>query len=431
MNILTLIVRNPVRFLRLLATRFVEDGGLPTAASLSYTTLLSLVPLMTVLLAVFSVFPASEEVVEQIQDFVFQNFVPASGEVVRQYLTQFSAKASKLTGIGFAVLIVVALMLMVTIERAINNIWRARRKRSLHSKFMVYWAILTLGPLLIGLSMAATSILISNPIFSDTAESLGLRHRLLSAMPLLATVTAFSLVYLVVPNRRVPILHGIAGGVLAAVLFEITKRGFALYVTSFPTYQAIYGAMAVIPLFLIWIYLSWVVTLLGAEFAFCLGIFRDEARYGVAGEGGDFLLSYHLLQALWKQQQSGESSSVTELAERLGFVEEERLELTLELLREARLAHCVETGGWVLARDLSRTSLRDLYRSRQYVLPDPDLLERSADPGDQALRRVLTQLEREMDPHMKVSLDTLFRGKREPSVSVDNIVSTVPEEGHG
>ena len=408
---MTFIIGRIAHFLRLLATRFIADGGLPNAASLSYTTLLSVVPLMTVALAAFTAFPVSEVVVDEIQDFVFYNFMPASGEVVQEYLRQFSIKASKLSGIGFGTLILVALMLMVTIDRAINDIWRARAKRSPLSKFMMYWAILTLGPLLIGLSVAATSYLVSMPILSDTADSLGVRHRLLSAMPLLAAVTAFSLIYVVVPNRKVPIHHGIAGGVLAAVLFELAKRGFAFYVTSFPTYQAIYGALAVVPLFLVWIYLCWVVTLLGAEFAYCLGIFRDESRHGASGEGGNLLLSYRLLKELWQLQWAGQSLSTGQLARRLGFVEEERLDWLLDQLKKARFVVYTDQEEWALSRDLSKTSFYDLYRARHFVLPNLALLESAEDPADRALLALLRVSKQQTKQTMEVPLEQLFLGE--------------------
>ena len=138
-----------VHFLRLLISRFIQDQGLPSAASLTFTTLLSLVPLMTVSLAIFTAFPIAEQVAEQIQDFIFENFVPASSEVLQEHFINFSSQASRLTGPGFVFLIVVALMLMANIDRAFNTIWRVRRKRGPLGMFVVYWSILSLGPVLI------------------------------------------------------------------------------------------------------------------------------------------------------------------------------------------------------------------------------------------------------------------------------------------
>jgi len=218
------------RFLQLLGYRFVQDGGLHHTASLTYTTLLSLVPLMTVSLAIFSAFPVSDQVATEVQDFMFKNLVPTSGEVIREHLQDFSTKASRLTGAGTVFLIIVAIMMMGTIDRAFNTIWQVRRKRSALSIFVVYWAILSLGPIFMGLSVVLTSYLVSMPILTDAAETIGIgRAGLLALMPVLASSVAFTLLYLVVPNRSVPLRHAVAGGMLAAVLFELAKRGFALF----------------------------------------------------------------------------------------------------------------------------------------------------------------------------------------------------------
>ncbi len=405
-------LRRGIAFVRLLFGRFVADRGLLNAGSLTYTTLLSLVPLMAVTLAIFSAFPISGRVVQEIQDFVFRNFVPASGEVVQSYLLEFSGKASRLSGVGFAFLVVVAVMMMVNIDHAINAIWRVRRKRSPLAMFLMYWAILTLGPLLIGISMAATSFLVSMPLFSDTAAHRELRGQLLSLMPLLSSMIAFTLLYAIVPNRRVPFRHALAGGVLAALLFELAKRGFAFYITNFPTYEAIYGALAVIPIFLVWIYLSWVIALLGAEFSYCLAVFRDQGWHGREGEGGDFLLAYRVLHELWRGQQAGRALATERLAGRLGHVPEERLERLLIQLEQASLVLLSEDGEWVLARDLNRFTLLDLYQARPFVLPRPALLDRTEGEADLALKRILERLDQDLAGTMGVALAVLFLEER-------------------
>ncbi|OQX31819.1 MAG: hypothetical protein B0D96_02565 [Candidatus Sedimenticola endophacoides] len=396
-------------FLRLLLSRFVEDQGLPNAAALTYTTLLSLVPLMTVTLAVFAAFPVSDRVADEIQDFLFENFVPTSGEVLEQYLQQFSAKASRLSGAGFAFLVVVALMMMGNIDRAFNTIWRVRKKRGPLNTFMVYWAILSLGPILMGVSVAVTSYIVSIPLFSDVTESFGVGRRLLGLTPVLASAFAFTLLYTVVPNRSVPVRHALAGGLLAAILFESAKRGFALYLTHFPTYEAIYGALAVIPIFLIWIYLSWIVTLLGAEFTYCLGIFHDEARASERGRGDAMLLAYRILGRLWQAQQRGEAQALESLSRGLGGVAEERLEGLLEQLRQARLVLRTDSGEWALARDLSEVTLLDLYHARPFVLPHAELLAQSADGPGQALGRILGEAGSDLEARLSVDLERLYR----------------------
>ena len=398
-------------FIKLLGSRFVEDQGLPSAASLTYVTLLSLVPLMTVSLAVFSAFPVSERVTDEIQDFVFANFIPASGEVLQQYLQQFSQKASQLTGAGFLFLIVVALALMANIDRAFNTIWRVKKKRSPLSQFIVYWAILSLGPLLIGVSMAVPSYLVSLPLFSDAAATLGVGRRLLGLTPLLASATAFTLLYAVVPNRRVPIKNAIAGGVLAAILFEFAKRGFAFYLTSFPAYEAIYGALAAIPIFLVWVYLSWVVTLLGAEFSCCLGIYEDEWTIAESDVAGSWLfLAFKLLQRLWQAQQVGDVLPIKRIAKEIKGGSEERLETMLYDLANANLVLKGEGGGWALAKDMSEVSLIDLHRIGNCSFPQLQKLETIEDHGERAFWKVIGDVDGDLNQTMSIPMSKLFAG---------------------
>jgi membrane protein len=398
------------RFNRLLFSRFVEDQGLPNAASLTYATLLSLVPLMTVSLALFSAFPISDRVAVLVQDFLFQNFVPASGEVLQQHFQQFSQKASQLTGPGFAFLVVVALLLMANIDRALNTIWRVRRKRSAISKFIVYWSILSLSPLLIGISMVVTSYLVSIPLFSEAAETVGMAERLLGVMPVLASVVAFTLLYLVVPNRRVPFRHALAGGLFAAILFELAKRGFALYLTHFPTYEAIYGALATIPIFLVWLYLSWAITLLGAEFSCCIGIFREQISVEKGTQKNDLVLAYRLLKLLWRAQHDGETLSTKTIAIHLGRISEEHLESLLFELQQAQLVLRTEDRTWGLARDLSDVRLLDLYRVRPFRLPDSQSLKDSGDSADKSLHQIMVQVEKGLNGAMGLPLGTLYSG---------------------
>ena len=397
-------LRHIAPFVRLLWHRFTRDDGLQHVAALTFTTLLSLVPLMTVMLALFSVFPASDRLSQQVEDFLFQNFVPAAGEAVQEYLRNFSQKAGKLTGVGFAFLIVVALMLMSNIDKAFNAIWHVRRKRSPVAKFTVYWSILSLGPILIAFSVGVTSYLVSIPLFSDGETVMLLRTRLLSLMPVVISALAFTLLYALVPNRSVPLRHALAGGVLAALLFELAKRGFALYVTAFPTYETIYGALAAVPIFLIWLYLSWLVTLLGAEFTYCLGIYREDWHTAHEKGGEDLVLALRLLKLLRRAQQQGDALTQRELVRQLPMANDEEIEWSLHRWRGARLVTRNEDQGWLLARDLSAVTLQELYRSAPYVLPTTEAL--SGEPA--SLRLLMGDLEQAMEGRMTRPLASLL-----------------------
>jgi len=371
-SLLTLLLRFR-GFVGLVANRFLRHEAPQNAAALTFTSLLSLVPLMTVFLAIFSAFPVAERVYETVLDFVFQNFVPASSEVLEQHLSEFIDKASRLTGPGAAFLLVVALMMMHNIDVALNAIWEVKARRSYASKFLIYWAVLSLGPVLIGASVLVTSYLISLPILSEAAST-GVGRRLLGLTPVLASAIAFTMMYLVVPNRRVRIGHAIIGGVFAAVLFEVAKRGFGIYITQFPTYQAIYGALATIPIFLVWLYLSWIVVLLGAEVTHCLSIYRWSASdQGRCRTGmGDAVA---VLLALDEAAGKGQAPTTVELAAQRHRWMEPQLEDLLGKLRSAHWVHLTENGGWVLARGLSDLTLADLYDGRTFDLPreqDPD-----------------------------------------------------------
>ncbi|MES9986389.1 MAG: virulence factor BrkB family protein [Candidatus Thiodiazotropha endolucinida] len=394
-------IRHIISFLRLWLHHFSHDGGIQHVAALTYTTLLSLVPLMTVMFALLSIFPVSDRISEQIENFLFQNFVPAAGEAVQQHLKNFSQKAAQLTGVGFLFLILVALLLMSNIDKAFNTIWHVRRKRSPLAKFTVYWAILSLGPILIAISVGVTSYLVSIPFFSEAETVVMVRSRLLGMMPVMISALAFTLLYALVPNRSVMLRHALAGGIIAALLFEATKRGFALYITTFPTYEAIYGALAVIPIFLIWVYLSWLVTLLGAEFSYCLGIYRHDWRERMGQRGDRFLLAVKILHQLREAQHQGVSITTRQLQEQLQHATEEQLDAILLSLQRARLVLHTDDKGWVLARDLREVTVAEFYNSDAYVLPDDSQLKMAPD----TLGKLLTKINCNLQQTMNLPLD--------------------------
>nr|VFK20108.1 MAG: membrane protein [Candidatus Kentron sp. LPFa]VFK34433.1 MAG: membrane protein [Candidatus Kentron sp. LPFa] len=254
-----------------LIRHFIDDRCIESAGVLAYTSLLSLVPLLAVSFTLFSAFPAFAEFTDKILDFVVNAFVPANREIVESHLRNFVEKASTLTLPGLIGLLITALLSIATIEKTFNAIWKVNRRRNLMDAFMVYWSVLTLGPLLVGVSLAVTSYVVSLSFFSDAARGIEDAGVLLKLLPFFAAALAFTLLYATVPYQRVSIRHAMVGGIVAAGLFELAKEGFVLFITHFPTYEVIYGALATLPIFLIWIYLFWLIVLLGAEFTYCLG----------------------------------------------------------------------------------------------------------------------------------------------------------------
>ncbi|HBF98448.1 MAG TPA: virulence factor BrkB family protein [Alphaproteobacteria bacterium] len=246
---------------RYVGQRFKEHRCMESAAALSYTSLLALVPLCAIGFAIFAAFPAFDNMQELVMRFVFSNFAPHASDTVGQYLETFLANVGKLTGAGTVFLVITAIMLLSVIESTFNQIWRVRRPRPLVIRLMAFWTVLTLGPVLLGLSLSVSSFILAQTLNNGDGSSIGALTRFI---PLLLQAIGFSLLYLILPNTHVRWTHALTGGVVAAFLFECLKFGFGIYISNFGAYQTIYGALSTLPVFLIWMYLSWAVVLSGA-----------------------------------------------------------------------------------------------------------------------------------------------------------------------
>ncbi|MCC7412218.1 MAG: YihY family inner membrane protein [Gammaproteobacteria bacterium] len=399
-------VLRSLEFVHYVGREFLADGCPRAAAGLAYTTLLAVVPLLTVAFVSLSAFPAFQDLGDQIEGFVFSNFVPTLSDTVRSYMHEFAYKAAGLRALGLAVLFVTVLGLMATVDSALNDIWHVRGTRRRLVSFLVYWAVLTLGPLLVGTGLAVSSYLISLPLLSDVETSLGLRVKALVALPYATSFLAFLLLYTFVPNRPVRLRHAVVGAVTATVLFELGKRGFALYVTHFPSHQAIYGAFAAIPVFQIWIYLCWLIVLFGAEITRCGASFNPVA-IGPAAEPGGFLDGYRILARLAGAQRSGLALAEDALHALEPTLGDRRLSAILERLTKAHWIARTETGGWVLTRDLDTLTLLDLYRTVPGPLPGEDLSFDDA-PAMGRLAAVLGEYRTRAEAAMSVPLATLL-----------------------
>lgn len=255
-------VSDATHFACLVARRFREDRCTRVAAALSFTTLLALVPLTAVTFAVFSTLPVFKPWLQAVQEFLYGNFVPAAGEVVSRYLQRFAANAGKLTFWGMLFLAIAAMMMLATIEQTFNDIWHVTQRRRRWHRFLAYGALMVLGPILVGLSLSLTSYFMS--LFGNHSTLGGFRAFLLGMLAVALEYAAFVLLYRIVPNYSVKWRHALIGALVAVVLFEITKRGFGHFIVSFSNYRKIYGALAALPVFLVWIFLSWTIALLGA-----------------------------------------------------------------------------------------------------------------------------------------------------------------------
>jgi len=262
-------------YLIYLLERFKEDRIIVYSGYLSFVTLLSIVPLLAVLFSVFSLFPVFQEWRGEVESFVFKNFVPTLGESIQGYLIRFVENATNMTSLGLVALFLVALLLISSIDHTLNHIWRVRKNRRQLFSFSIYGVVLTLGPVLIGTSLLTTSYLFSLTGFEENTQ-LAVRKLFLAFLPYLASFSSFLLIYLLVPHTRVHFWSALSGAMIASVLFEISKSAFAFYFIHFPVYKDIYGALAIIPLLFVWVFISWVVILVGAQVAASLDGFLDE-----------------------------------------------------------------------------------------------------------------------------------------------------------
>lgn len=259
-------MKKPDLSLRLLFTAivaFLRDGSTQSAAALTYMTLFALVPFLTVIYAVFSLIPAFEGLDRQLQALIVSNLLPASGREVADHLDQLSRQARSLSGFGVIFLGATAFLMLKNIERAFNAIWKVPQHRGGLNGFLVYWAALTLGPLLIGAGLAISTYLLSLSLLqAEIAKPAGnyLLHLLATT---LSTIT-FTLVFFAVPNCKVSLRNALLGGIFTALAFELAKKLFSLAI-SFSSYQVVYGAFAAIPLFVLWVYCCWMLVLAGAQ----------------------------------------------------------------------------------------------------------------------------------------------------------------------
>jgi len=339
---------------------FIHDRIFLGAGSLAFQTLLSIVPVLAVILSILSVFSVFIPFKHSLEEFLVQNFMPGAGSVLHHYLTDFIGKTASVPLLGGVFLFIIALFLISTVDHTLNEIWEVHSPRKTLQGFTLYWTVLTLGPVLIGSSLAASSY-VWYTVFTE-GPLLELKTRLLSYLPFINSIFAFFLLYMLVPNRRVRFVHAISGAVLAAVMFELSKIWFVFYVTHISTFEHIYGALSVIPMLFFWIYLGWVVVLTGAEFVFCLGALKPVG--GIA-ESFNPLRSVPViltvLAAIWNGQTIGRPMNMKKNYESCSSVQPSGLRNIVDILLRNDFVHVTANGDLAVSRDLYTLTLYDLY----------------------------------------------------------------------
>ena len=392
-----------LHFLRFIAARFKQDRCADMASSLTFTTLLSLVPLITITLTFFSAFPQFSELSEYVKNLILSNMLPETGgKIISRYMEQFAANAARLTAVGIAFLAVTSMLMIYNIDHAFNTIWRVSRQRTLVKRVLVYWAVLTLAPLLMGGSLSMTSWLVGTSAFSLSHLS-PVVVDILKVVPLILATLAFAFLFRVVPNRFVPMPHAFIGGAVSALAFEAMNRAFALYIAYFPTYTLVYGAFASIPIFLLWVYLSWLTVLLGAVLTASLSHWRS--KNGIQPLSPELKLYYSLciLRVMSESLRSGVAQSLPMLSRelRLGY---DSLEELLEKMATINLVEQMIGHRWVMIRAPEYVQAIELYRLFVF---DP-----SRPPSNQNCAGINAWLARLAELNAKtaeVSLHTLFK----------------------
>lgn len=388
------------RFISFVIHHFIIDDCTYRASALAFTSLLAVVPLMTVGLTILSSFPVFQGLTGPVQDFIFDNFVPATGKVVQNYIQQFSAQVSKLSVWGIIFLFLTALLVMLTIEQAMNRIWRVNSTRRGVTAFLLYWAILSLAPVLLGLSLAASSYLISVPlILGHYAPSI-----LFTLLPSILSCLGFTFLYVVVPNYPVKITHGLWGALIATLLFESAKQAFAFYLSQYHTYQLLYGAFATVPIFFIWVYWVWVITLLGAEISYALAV-HHQRRTGIPLDGFSHALLW--LNQLWTAQKEGRGLTRDELINSNSQPFRIDIDEMLNQLSSLSLIHNTSEGSYMLSRDLDDISLYWLSQNLPYRFPSHEELEQVE---TNAWIPILRTNDKNLEQSLNINLNQLFRG---------------------
>ena len=348
--------RAGLRLLREAWQGFLEDEGPLRATGLAYVSLLALVPLTAVTLGVLAAFPVFERLAARVNAFVFRHFLPETGETVQRAVETLAANAGRLGLVGALMLVATALLMMAAVDGTLNRIWRVRTRAGLWQRLAAWWTVLTLGPVLLGSAIAlATYAAARLPGSVAGAEP---QRLLLGLLALLLEAGACALLYALVPRRPVPVRHALAGAAVAAVLLELARRGFGAYVASAGTYRTLYGPLAALPLLLIWVQVSWMVVLYGAEVSRALSLPRGAPPEGMPA--ARLAAAMHALGRLAAAQRTGEAPATAALARGLTATEAAELEGALERLGRAGLVRRAAGGGWVLARGLGHTTAAEL-----------------------------------------------------------------------
>lgn len=400
------------QFLVFLFKRFERNHCRDRAAALTYTTILSLIPMLTVFLVVLSSIPALALARNKIQERLYSYLLPESSTVVTQYLNDFANKSYNLTVIGIIFLFITSMMMLSSIEEAFNKIWQVKNLRGGAVGLMRYWMVISLGPLFMGggfaLSSAITSIEFLNSNIAGYSIDWSVWLKLASFG---LTLFGFTFMYLMIPNRKVPFKNAALAGMAAGILFELLKKVFGFIMQNFTSYELIYGAFAAFPIFLFWIYMSWNIVLLGVETSYALTMYRHSNR----PPRHPILSILYILHLFYNRQKIGSVVTEAEMMSLLGKKEVEDWSEFTDILQEQSIINKTDKGDYVLSRNLDQLNFWTFYQSLPYPLPRiEDLTNCNANstaPNDEWSMLIvpyLSESEVYLAKHLSIPLSQLF-----------------------
>lgn len=355
-------------FYRFVARRVLDDNLFQAAGALSYTTVFALVPLSMVVFGVLAAFPGFADWSDRLSDYIFSNFVPTSARSVEGVLKQFSANAEKLTAAGVIALLVSLLITLNGVEGTFNRIWRVKAARPKLGRFLVYWTVLTLGALIAAASLAISARFFAMAVF-DTQAGHALESTMMRVTPMALEWLAFAAIYRVVPHRTVKWRHALVGALLATVLFELVKWALGFYLGTFGNYSRIYGGLAFVPIFLLWVFLSWVAVLLGASLASAVSAFRYQPAHLRLPIGYEIYGLLRLLARFREARRKGEGLHTDRIQQMEPILTDALVQDMLAQLEEIDVVRRAEDGEWLLARDLDELAMAELYEACQLRVP--------------------------------------------------------------
>ena len=354
------------QFVLFVLRRFEADRCREQAGSLTYTTLFAVVPMLTVFLVIISSIKALEPARQQLQQLIYSNFLPKTTIAFDKALNAFTDKSSNLTIIGILFLFVTTVMMLTSIEKVFNRIWRVRETRGGIIGFMRYWTIISLGPILLGSAFVISSTMASLNVLSNNFAGYELDGAfVLWLISFCLTVVGFFILNWTIPNRSVPIKSALIAGLFSAVVFELLKNLFGFIMSNFTSYEVVYGAFAAIPIFLLWIFLSWNIVLIGVEISYALTAFtahKEQKRHPV-------IMLLDLMELFYKKQQHGLSVSDDEALDVLGRDEIGRWPSYVLMLEQQNLVKRTDDNQYVLVRNLSQVDFWSFYSQLPYPLP--------------------------------------------------------------